>query len=490
MTKLKHLCFAIIWMLCSAVLLSLPSQAQSGNKTSAERPNIVMFIGDDLGVDDIGPYGNQVVRTPALDKLSAQSLLFTRAFAGSPTCGPSRSTMLTGLLPFRHGAHGNHSAVRENTRSLVQYLQPLGYRVVIAGKLHVGPEEVFAFERISRTNVPEPGFEEKPGLHYDLNMEPVDTWLSEQRGGQPFLLIVADHSPHVVWPEKSGYAPEEIDIPSVHIDTDRTRKARARYYEDITKMDNNVGKLLGSLDQHGLADNMMVIFTADQGPQWPFAKWSLYDDGIRVPLMIRWPGKVKAGSHTDALISQCDLLPTFVEVAGGKAPEEVDGRSFLGVITGKTDAHRDVVFASHTGDGLMNRSPARMLRTPRYKYILNLAPENAYHTHIDKARDHNGGREYWSSWMEKAETDKNAATILQRYHHHPEEELYDVESDPDEVNNLADDPKFKTILENFRNKMAAWRKTQGDFETGPEEIKPEQPAKGKKKPAAPYVFLD
>jgi uncharacterized sulfatase len=139
----------------------------------------------------------------------------------------------------------------------------------------------------------------------------------------------------------------------------------------------------------------------------------------------------------------------------------------------------------------MNRSPARMLRTDRYKYILNLAPQNVYHTHMDKAQDHDGGREYWSSWVEKAKTDKHAAAVLQRYHHHPEEELYDVEADPDEVHNLAADPKHKKMIEEFRKEMAVWRKAQGDFETGPEEIKPEEESpKGKRKPAAPYVFLD
>lgn len=484
----KKLVFGVVLLLWAVLMPGYDSNGQGAQAKKSSRPNIVIFIGDDLGVDDIGPYGNKVVGTPNLDKLSNESLLFTRAFAGSPTCGPSRSTMFTGLLPFRHGAHGNHSGVRDNTRSLVDYLQPLGYRVVIAGKLHVGPEAVFSFERISRTNVPEDGFEDKPGLHYDLNMGPVDKWLSQQPKDQPFLLIVADHSPHVIWPEKSTYAPNEIDIPSVHINTEKTRKARARYYEDITKMDGNVGKLLNSLDEHNLAENTMVVFTADQGPQWPFAKWSLYEDGIRVPMMIRWPGQVATGTRTGALISQTDLLPTFVEIAGGRAPDQIDGQSFLKILKGEADKHREIVFASHTGDRLMNRSPSRMLRTDRYKYILNLAPENVYHTHMDKAKDHNGGREYWSSWVEKAETDKDAAAVLQRYHHHPAEELYDLETDPDELKNLAADPKYTKMIEDYRKKMGIWRKQQGDFETGPEELKPV--AQKGKKPVAPYVFLD
>lgn len=476
-------------VLCAVLAPAWMCKGQERKKTE-KRPNIIIFIADDLDGDDTGPYGSKVVRTPHLDQFARQSLRFTRAFAGSPTCGPSRSTLFTGLLPFRHGAHGNHSGVSENTRSLVHYLQPLGYRVAIAGKLHVGPENVFSFERISGTNVPEPGFEKRPALHYDLNMEPVERWLAQQPEDEPFLLIVADHSPHVIWPAHSTYGPEEIDIPPVHIDTKETRRSRARYYEDITKMDGNVGALLRSLDENDLAKNTMMIFTADQGPQWPFAKWSLYEDGIQVPMLIRWPGHVKAGSQTDALVSQADLLPTFVELAGGKAPEPTDGQSFLKVIRGKRNTHRQTVFASHTGDGMMNRSPARMLRTTRYKYILNLAPENVYHTHMDKAKDHNGGREYWDSWVEKAKDDAHASGVLQRYHYHPVEELYDLEADPEETVNLAAEPRYAAMLQKFRTQLASWRQAQGDFETGPQKIDPDhRPEKGRK-PIAPYVFLN
>jgi uncharacterized sulfatase len=392
-------------------------------------------------------------------------------------------------MPFRHGAHGNHSGVKDNTRSLVHYMQAAGYKVAIAGKLHVGPEKVFSFERIARTNVPEPGFEAKPGLNYDLSMEPVDRWLSDQNKDQPFLLIVADHSPHVVWPATSSYDPEKVEVPSNHVDTDETRKSRARYYEDISKMDRNVGHLLQSLEEHDLFRNTMMVFTADQGPQWAFAKWSLYEDGIRVPLMIRWPQEVKSAVNTTAMISQVDLLPTFLEVAGGTAPADIDGKSFLRILKGASNSHRDVVFASHTGDGMMNRSPSRMLRTARYKYILNLAPENVYHTHIDKAKDHDGGREYWNSWIEKAKTDKRAAAVLERYHNHPAEELYDLEADPGELRNLAADKRHAALMARYRNELAAWRQSQGDSETGPEKLE-HAPARRGKGPVAPYVFLD
>jgi uncharacterized sulfatase len=396
--------------------------------------------------------------------------------------------MYTGLMPIRHGAHGNHAGVSAGTQSFVQYLQPLGYRVAIAGKLHVGPEEVFSFERISKSNVIEPGHEKQPGLNYDLNLEPVDEWLSQQRN-QPFMLIVADHSPHVVWPEKATYDPKDVDIPTTHIDTKDTRISRARYYTDVTKMDNNFGKLLSSIDKNGLSKNTIVIFVADQGPQWPFAKWSLYDDGIKTPLMIRWPGTTKAGTKTGALVSLSDILPTVVEAAGGKAPQEIDGQSFLPVLKGAKDVHREYVFATHTGDRLMNRAPARMVRTNKYKYILNLAPEILYTTHMDKAKDHDGGREYWDSWRAKSFTNEHAATVLWRYHNRPKEELYDIETDPQELHNLAADTNYTKLLDDYRGKLADWRKQQKDTITGPEEITEEIPGRGTK-PIAPYVFLE
>ncbi|MGV3509044.1 MAG: sulfatase [Sphingobacteriaceae bacterium] len=483
---MKQIRNALLRLVILFFLISFVSNESIANSDKPKkRPNIIIFIADDLGVTDIGPYGNKVVRTPHLDKFANESLLFTNTFAGSPTCGPSRSTLLTGLLPFRHGGHGNHSAVKEGTLSIVQYLQPLGYKVAIAGKLHVGPEASFPFERVSHSNVPEPGFEDKTWLRHDLNVDAVDKWLSVQKKDEPFVLIVADHSPHVIWPEKAEYSAEEIDIPSKHIDTYDTRKARARYYTDITKMDRNMGNLLSSLDKHGF-DESLVLFTSDQGPQWAFGKWSLYDYGIQTPMLIRWPGTVKAAIQSDALVSQADILPTFIEIAGGKAPKNIDGISFMNVLKSGKDSNRKYVVASHTGDHQMNRSPARMVRTKRFKYILNLAPEIEFNTHMNKATDHDGGREYWPSWVEKARTDKHAKKVLNLYHHRPAEELYDVVADPQEMNNLINDPKQAAILKELRAQMRGWRKQQGDFETGPE--KPSQ--KVGKKEEVPYVFLD
>lgn len=455
----------------------------------AAPPNVVVFIADDLGANDVGPYGNRVVRTPNLDALAKSSLLFNRAFASSPTCSPSRASLYSGLLPFRNGAHANHAGVKQGVRTLPTYLQPLGYKVAIAGKSHVGPVDAFPFEQIHHSNVPEPGHEGQGVLWTDLNMKPVDEWISNAATGtEPFLLVVADHSPHVYWPEESDYNPSAVDIPSIHVDTEDTRQARARYYADVTKMDGNVGKLLASLERNGLSENTVVIFTADQGPQWAFGKWNLYDYGVQVPLLIRWPGTAAKGAETDALVSLVDLLPTIVEAAGGTTPQQgaaIDGMSLLPLLRGEVSEVRDAVFASHTGDGTMNQAPMRMVRTARYKYILNLAPEITYTTHIDKSKVDGYGEEYWPSWVQRSYEDQKSAAVLWRYHNRPAEELYDVRQDPNETHNLAADPHYQGLLQNLRSRVEKWRQEQDDHETGVFEAPPRDP---KSPPIAPYIF--
>lgn len=455
---------------------------------SPSRPNIVVFIADDLAMGDIGPYGSQVARTPNLDRLAGESLRFTRAFAASPTCSPSRSALLTGLMPFRNGGHANHGGVREGTRSIVQYLEPLGYRVAIAGKLHIGPTAAFPFERIEGTNQPEPGHEDDGVLWTDLTLGPVDDWLGGLPDDQPFALVVADHSPHVIWPESPTYETSDVDVHPLHIDTPWYREFRTRYYTDVTKMDRNVGLLLEQLDRHGVADNTLFVFIADQGPQWPFGKWGLYDYGIQTPLIVRWPGTVsQPGGTTDAMASFVDLVPTLVEAAGGPVPEGLDGVSLMDVISGDGAGERTEVFASHTGDGEMNQAPMRMLRTARFKYILNLAPEILYTTHMDKAEGPITGAGYWDDWRELSFRDESAANVLWRYHNRPAEELYDLESDPGETVNLAGDSEHEAILLEYRERLADWRRQQGDFETGPEEpLTAEERAELGR--IAPYIF--
>jgi N-sulfoglucosamine sulfohydrolase len=446
----------------SALAVILPLLGPSPVR-AAGRPHIILFVSDDHGWADSGAYGNKVVRTPHLDALARQGMHFTHAFAASPTCSPSRSALLTGLMPFRNGAHANHSDVRPDVRSWPHYFKALGYRVVLAGKADVRPRKAFPFE-YPRSQKREPG---KPrGLYMNLDTDAVARILAEHDRSTPLCLVVCSHSPHVYWPKNKGYDPAKVDLPPYLVDTPVTRRARTEYYTDITLMDERLGAVLRAAKEHGYKDALFA-YTTDQGAQWPHAKWNLYDAGLRTPLIVRWPGHVEAGSTSDAMVSLVDLLPTFLEAAGGKPPADIDGRSFLDVLRGKKEGHREVIFAAHTGDGRMNRTPMRCVRTRTHKYILNLRPDLEYTTHITDGIDLDG-RDYWKSWLQKARTDPAAAAIVRAYQNRPAEELYDLRKDPHEMKNVAGDPANAELLASLRKQLAAWRKEQGDAVTGKE----------------------
>jgi arylsulfatase A-like enzyme len=438
---------------------------------AAERPNIVLFIADDLSWHDVGAYGNRDVRTPNVDKLAREGMTFQRAFAASPTCAPSRSALFTGTYPMRNGAHANHSLVSSEVRTLPQYLSALGYRTVIAGKTHFGPRELFPFEYLQNSNVSPPGKPQE--LWTDLGTAAIEELLKTHDKKQPLALVVAAHSPHVFWPEINGYTPANLSLPPYMLDTPATRAALARYYTDVTNVDREVGIVRAALDRYGYAKNTLFMFTSDQGAQFPFGKWSLYDAGMRVPLIAAWPGHTARGTSNGAIVSLVDMLPTMVEVAGGEAPQNVDGRSFTPVLEGRSTKHLDAAFAAHTGDGKMNRAPMRAIRTERFKYIVNLRPDLRYGTHISEG-DGVDGRDYWDTWVKLAESDPAAAHMVRRYHEKPTDELYDLASDSFELVNLANDPDYARTVAELRGRLDAWRVQQGerlDFAPMPEDAK-------------------
>ena len=455
--------------------LGRPSHAQErpshevGPSHAQERTNIVFYFSDDHGWADSGAYGSEVVRTPNIDRLASEGMLFRQAFAATPTCTPSRAATYTGLMPARNGSMANKTPIRAGVKTLPNYFRQMGYRVVLMGKHMVYPEDAFPFEYIPATTY-EPGRER--GLYRDLVTAQVDSVLEHHDPEVPLFLLVASYSPHVQWPENEVYDWREVDLPAQLIDTKETRIYRTMYYTDVTLMDERLGEVMASVDRHGYRDNTLFVYASDHGPQFPFGKWSLYDLGIRIPLVIRWPGRVEAGARTDALVSLVDLLPTFIEAAGGAAPDKLDGLSFLPVLTGEAEQHREAVFASHTGDFLggpdserINDAPMRAVRTDRYKYIVNLNPETPYRTHDDVVQRiprQSLDFHYWPSWIEKAETDRDAAMRIHRYRYRAPEELYDLASDPDELNNLAEAPRYRDVLLDLRSRLSRWRQAQTD----------------------------
>lgn len=416
---------------------------------SAAPPNVVIVIADDMAWNDCGAYGSKQVRTPNIDRLAKQGMTFTQAFTATAMCSPTRQQLFTGIFPVRNGAYPNHSRVKAGTKSIVHHLKALGYRVGLVGKRHFGPRQSFPFAK---------GSEE---------------FVTANRK-QPFCLVVASKHPHSPWNAGPGdYDPRKLEIPPQLVDNAETRKSLAAYFSEITAFDSEVGRWMQVVSKAGLDKDTVFVVTTEQGPQFPGGKWTCYDYGLHVGLIIRWPGRVKPGSKSDALVQYVDILPTLIEAAGGKpgsidtarpgAPDGgrgFDGRSFLSVLEGKAKSHNKYVYGVHTTKGIIAGKPypIRSVRDRRYRYIRNLMSKETFQNVVTE-RDANG---YWNAWVRDAKTNANAARLVKRYRQRPAEELYDLQNDPQELNNLAADPKQAARIKQMRAKLDAWMKQQGD----------------------------
>ena len=419
-----------------------------GTAGAAEsKPNFVFINADDLTHRELGCYGGQA-RTPNIDRLATEGMRFTRCFQASPMCSPTRHNIYTGLYPVKSGAYPNHARANAGTRSICHYLGDLGYRVALSGKRHIAPEKVFPFEYSGQKNP---------------DMAAIDQLMAEsKKAGTPFCLFACSNEPHTPWDkgDASQYPPEEIELPPYHVDTPETREGFSRYLAEITYYDGQVGRILDLLEKHEIADNTMVVVTSEQGNSMPFAKWTLYDAGLQTALIVRWPGKVEAGSVTDAMVEYVDIVPTFVEAAGGTPDPVLDGRSILPVLRGESDQHKDYVYGIQTTRGTINcpeHFGIRSVRSGKYKLIVNLTPETKFTNACTQSPE-------FSSWVAKARAgDPDAAEKVRRYHHRPPIELYDVTEDWYEWNNLADDPAHAEVVQELKDKLDAWMKSQGDL---------------------------
>ena len=440
------------------VFPDIASAAGVGKKVADARPDIVIFIADDLSWTDIGSNGSKDARTSNIDRLAREGTCFARAFAASPTCTPSRSALLTGDYPMRNGAHANHSNILGDVCTMPAYLKALGYRVVVAGKTDFGPPRAFPFEYLAGSTV-HPDGKRRQALLSRLDTGVIDELFATRDPDTPLALFVASFQPHVPWARNAIYDPATLTLPANFVDTPQMRQDFARYLTDVTDLDREIGEVRDSIARHGKADDTLFVFTVDHGAQLPFAKWTLYDPGIHVPLIAVWPGKCAASRRTDAMVSLIDVLPTVLEAAGAPRPQSIDGKSFLPVLMGEQETFRDVLFAAHTGDKNFNRSPMRAIRTDRWKLIANL---NSSETYINAMTNATESSTFWASWVERAKTDERAAELVHRYQHRPPFELYDLDADPDETHNLADDPAHADTLAALKKRLASWRIAQGE----------------------------
>ncbi len=425
--------------------------------TAADRPNILLFMADDMTYSDLGCYGNQDVKTPRLDAFSETGLRFNKCFNSAPMCSPLRQSLYTGLYPVRNGAHPNHSQVYDWVKSLPSYLNEVGYRSALLGKRHEAPLEQFPFEYLGGRN-------HDAGDGLDLDLSKAEKYLAARaEDKRPFCLVVTSNQPHRPWNrgDDKQYVPSKLTIPDNLVDTQQTRKWMADYYAEITYMDSQFGRCLDALDEHGLAESTLVIFLSEQGSNFPFCKWTCYTGGIRAAAIIRYPANPQAGQETDALVSYVDVLPTLLELAGATLPEaELDGFSFAGLLRGASYRREKPVFAVQTSRGIYNGPEAygiRAVTDGRYLLIRNLNYQAEFENSVT-AKD-----PVYASWKAKARGKPALQKRVDQYVRRPGAEFYDLENDPLNLNNLIGESSGSAKRLELEEALRVWMLEQGDL---------------------------
>ncbi len=279
---------------------------------AAEQPNIIFIIADDLTFRDLSCYGGENVSTPHIDSIADEGMKFSRCFQASAMCSPTRHNIYTGLYPVKSGAYPNSTLAYEGTKSVAHYLGNLGYRVGLTGKRHIYPESVFPFEYLAESTEPD--------------LAALKDFLG-RTSEQPSCTFICFNEPHTPWTkgDASQFNPDKLVLPPNFVDTPTTRKHLTKYYAEVKQLDDSVGEVISLIDQLNMRDNTLLIFVSEQGIAMPFAKWTCYESGLQSAFLARWPGKIEAGSLSHAMIEYVDILPTFIEVAGGRPEPLLEG---------------------------------------------------------------------------------------------------------------------------------------------------------------------
>ena len=457
-----HRCFIIL--LCAVGLAFI---------AGASQPNILFCISDDQSYAHAGANGDPVVQTPAFDRVAREGLRFTHAFCDAPTCGPSRSAILTGQSIWRLEEAGNiHSTLPAKFATYTEELQREGYKVGytgkgwIPGRLEPGgrTENPAGEEYIGRTL--KPAFRGMSNKDYAGNFE---DFMSEVSDDQSFCFWLGTHESHRGFQPGSGVETGkdlgDIAVPGVFPDNELVRSDIADYLVEVEHFDTMVARAIATLEKRGLLENTIIVVTSDHGMPFPRAKASLYDLGSRVPLAIRWPAGIAGkGRVVDGLVNLSDLAPTFLEASGLKVPSMMSARGMSDIFANRESKKRDAAYIAmerHDGCRAGGKGyPCRAIRTKDYLYIHNFEPSRWPSGSPDAsvcARAIPFG-EIDSSptktfMMENRNTHGVAHLAELSFGMRPAEELYDLGNDPEQMNNLAGSVTHKKVQAEMRERL-------------------------------------
>ncbi len=419
----------------------------------SDRPNIIFITADDMGWKTPSCYGNRQIETKSIDRIAREGALFRQAFVVTSSCSPSRASFITGQYPHTNGVTGlTHRRKRLSLspfhRTLPELLQKAGYNTAIQGKWHVSPYLPTSWygynERLSGM------------LPKDWHIKSPDKaieFIKRNRDNRFYLELnflqnhrddfgefhFADGFP--VDPKKT-MVPEHWALPQ----WPEIKEDTAKYYSQTLQMDSIIGDILDVLDELGLTENTMVMFVSDNGAPFPGSKMTLYDRGTGTPLVVRWPQKVMAGMTLDMLTSTIDIMPTMLEAAGADIPGDTEGISFLPQLTGKSGRpNREALFMEMTYH--VHYLPTRAARTDRWKYIRN-------YSDIARGLDEMNHMKWAHRLCELPDQPWKSPRVP--------EELYDLETDPNEQNNLVDNPEYGDVKERMSAMLGRHMKETDD----------------------------
>ncbi|MHC4622580.1 MAG: sulfatase family protein [Planctomycetota bacterium] len=423
------------------VLLTLPGVLAAAKNDN--RPNILLLFAEDI-CPDLSCYGVPAVKTLVLDKMADDGIRFTHAFTTGPVCSASRSAIMCGMYQTSIGAHNHRTRNKQPLPTPVkpfpQLLRRAGYYTVIKAKTDLN-------------------------FQWDKNaaLDSIEDW-SGRAHGQPFFCQMTFGTTHRKFKRDSQNPidPKTVDIPPIYPEHPIIRRDWTDYLESIQIMDRQVGRILKRLDDEGVAENTLVIFAGDHGRCMPRAKQFLYDGGISIPLIVRWPKSVRPAQVRDEMISAIDIAATILKCAGLDVPDWMQGRPFLPV----DRTNRKYVFAARDRcDGTIDR--IRCVRSRDYKYIKNFYPERPY-TQL------NTYKEGWYPGLAVMKLFYKQGTLTPAQAHfmapkRPAEELYELRTDPHELKNLAGDKNYAHLLRQYRAQLDTWINATGDMGEKPED---------------------
>jgi N-sulfoglucosamine sulfohydrolase len=445
-----------------------------GLASAAESPpNVLLIVSEDNG-PELGCYGDRFARTPHLDRLAASGLRFDRAYVTQAGCSQSRSSIFTGLYPHQNGqialATHRFRMFSPDTPNLPATLRAAGYRTGVVGKIHVLPEGAFAFSYANN------------GRHNSFANRDVLAVAREAAtflagcDGAPFFLMVNYSDAHLPWhqqqrglPETPLTAADVAPLPYVGLRTPKALAGTANYYNCISRLDTGVGALLAELEKSGRAADTLVIYLGDHGAQMPRGKMTSYEGGVRIPLLVSWPGRIPAGIADRRLVSTIDIFPTILAACRLPALASLAGRSLLPASAREpAPPWREYLFTEFTAHWPETYFPSRTVRDDRFKLIVNLIPDRPNPLYRYYCGHPTVGA--FDYGFDRAALPPRFHAAFATFARPPRFELYDLVADPHELRNLADDPAYTAEISRLHRVLVEWQERTGDELRHPEKL--------------------